>query len=265
VIGDDHGAQAPHSFKSSSFAVPTPCAYCKTSIWGLSKQGKTCKACGIAVHSKCELKIPAACSGAQPVAASRSKSILSRRSTASSAPTTQGPATPGTTSSVHSFANSQGLYLTTLRNENILSDRTVGAHSGSAATILFDFESSSAFELTVSSGTQVHVVEEDDGSGWVKVSDGRKSGLVPASYLSMDESSSSSTAAITHKAGPRGAKKKVRGLYAYDAQGDDELSVVEGGTIELTPGGEDYADGWYQGVDSRGTIGIFPSNYVELI
>jgi hypothetical protein len=46
----------------------------------------------------------------------------------------------------------------------------------------------------------------------------------------------------------------VRGLYAYDAQGDDELSVIEGGTLELTPGGEEYADGWYQGVDSRGKI-----------
>ena len=57
-------------------------------------------------------------------------------------------------------------------------------------------------------GTPVQVVEEDDGSGWVKVSDGRKSGLVPASYLNKDESSSSSTAAITHKAEPRRAKKK---------------------------------------------------------
>jgi Phorbol esters/diacylglycerol binding domain (C1 domain) len=30
---------------------------CKTSIWGLSKQGKTCKLCGLSVHSKCELKV----------------------------------------------------------------------------------------------------------------------------------------------------------------------------------------------------------------
>jgi len=134
-----------------------------------------------------------------------------------------------------------------------------------AATILFDFESSSTFELTVSSGTQVQIIEDDDGSGWVKVSDGRKTGLVPASYLSMDDSSSSPTSSIAAKPGPRATKKKVRGLYAYDAQGDDELNVIEGGTLELTPGGEEYADGWYQGVDSRGKIGIFPSNYVELI
>jgi hypothetical protein len=29
----------------------------QTSIWGLSKQGKTCKLCGLSVHSKCELKV----------------------------------------------------------------------------------------------------------------------------------------------------------------------------------------------------------------
>ena len=37
----------------------------QTSIWGLSKQGKTCKMCGLSVHSKCELKVrnPMACTG----------------------------------------------------------------------------------------------------------------------------------------------------------------------------------------------------------
>jgi hypothetical protein len=50
----------------------------------------------------------------------------------------------------------------------------------------------------------------------------------------------------------------VRGLYVYDSQGDDELSVVEGGIIGLTTGGEDYADGWFQGVDSHGKIVRFP-------
>jgi hypothetical protein len=29
----------------------------KSSIWGLTKQGKTCKACGISVHGKCEMKV----------------------------------------------------------------------------------------------------------------------------------------------------------------------------------------------------------------
>jgi len=73
-ILDDRGASHPHSFKSSFFSIPTQCGYCQvrvddfyqvdylqtglqSMIWGLSKQGKTCKACGLSVHSKCELKV----------------------------------------------------------------------------------------------------------------------------------------------------------------------------------------------------------------
>jgi hypothetical protein len=29
---DDEGAQQPHSFKGSSFSIPTPCGYCKVSL-----------------------------------------------------------------------------------------------------------------------------------------------------------------------------------------------------------------------------------------
>lgn len=76
VFPGDEGEQHPHTFKSSSFSIPTQCVYCKastsvarryklctltcriqSSIWGLSKQGKSCKDCGISVHSKCELKV----------------------------------------------------------------------------------------------------------------------------------------------------------------------------------------------------------------
>lgn len=40
--------------------------------------------------------------------------------------------------------------------------------------------------MTVKEGTQVWIVEDDeDGSGWLKVSDGAKTGLVPTTYLEM--------------------------------------------------------------------------------
>jgi Variant SH3 domain len=42
----------------------------------------------------------------------------------------------------------------------------------------------------------------------------------------------------------------VRGVYDYEAQGDDELGVREGEIIQLTPGpngGQNYADGWWEG------------------
>jgi hypothetical protein len=88
ALGDDEGAQQPHSFKSSSFSIPTQCGYCKSSIWGLSKPGKTCKVCGLSVHAKCELKVPAECGHAQGGRSKPSASVsrtLSRTSTASRA------------------------------------------------------------------------------------------------------------------------------------------------------------------------------------
>jgi hypothetical protein len=44
----------------------------------------------------------------------------------------------------------------------------------------------------------------------------------------------------------------VRGLYAYAAQGDDEISVTVGSKIELTSVGEQYGDGWSEGIDAQG-------------
>jgi hypothetical protein len=57
ALGEDQGSLQPHDFKSSAFTIPTQCHHCKSSIWGLSKQGKTCRGCAITVHAKCELKV----------------------------------------------------------------------------------------------------------------------------------------------------------------------------------------------------------------
>ena len=123
----------------------------------------------------------------------------------------------------------------------------------------------------------VHVLEEDDGSGWVKVADdsGGK-GLVPASYIELldgGQTPRSSTPSLSHqqtaqdygKIGvppvslPSFADHKtvvpVRGVYAYKAQGPDELDVEEGKLIQLTDGpngGKNYADGWWEGARVHG-------------
>ncbi|KAF7980468.1 hypothetical protein HWV62_37940 [Athelia sp. TMB] len=137
-----------------------------------------------------------------------------------------------------------------------------------AARVVFSFTPTSPFELEVSEGTLVHVLEEDDGSGWVKVADERGGkGLVPASYIEMIDSSEVSHSAAQHQTVVL-QKTYVRGVYVYQAQGSDELDLSEGELIELTEGptgGRNYADGWWEGegVNSRGKKGIFPSNYVE--
>ncbi|KAI0328863.1 hypothetical protein GY45DRAFT_1325708 [Cubamyces sp. BRFM 1775] len=261
ALQGDEGAQSPHSFKSSSFSIPTTCAYCKSSIWGLSKQGKTCKACGISVHSKCELKIPADCTGTRHhgrghgasdsvSSISRSSSVISRGESLA----------PSTTSSVEASTPTPSSFAHTAH---------VADEQGPAARVLFDFSPTSPFELAVSAESIVHVLEEDDGSGWVKVADesGAK-GLVPASYIEVADTTpapNSSTSSLSSGA-HQTSGEYVRGLYAYKAQGPDEIDVEEGKLIRLTEGpngGRNYADGWWEGLDASGKKGIFPSNYVE--
>eukprot|EP00013_Stygamoeba_regulata_P010528 CAMPEP_0177668030 /NCGR_PEP_ID=MMETSP0447-20121125/22491_1 /TAXON_ID=0 /ORGANISM="Stygamoeba regulata, Strain BSH-02190019" /LENGTH=656 /DNA_ID=CAMNT_0019174405 /DNA_START=66 /DNA_END=2036 /DNA_ORIENTATION=- len=57
-------ADSPHQFESHSFTRPTWCSYCNNFIWGLSKQGFRCGACGYAAHRKCMSKVPPLCNAA---------------------------------------------------------------------------------------------------------------------------------------------------------------------------------------------------------
>ncbi|KAK0221763.1 hypothetical protein IW262DRAFT_1375858 [Armillaria fumosa] len=253
AVGDDLGAQRPHTFKSSSFSIPTTCGYCQTSIWGLSKQGKTCKVCGISVHSKCELKVPADC---QQGGASRSSSMLSRKSTsASSRSSISTPAvlkTPSPSSFVQPAHEEEVSYPT--------------------ARVIFDFKATSEFELSVTDGATVSILEPDDGSGWVKVADTRgNDGLVPATYLAHGEEDSAPTPTPSSFKSPgkeQGSGQYVRVIYQYEAGGHDEIGLRKGEVIELSSGptgGQHYGDGWWEGFNSTGQKGIFPSNYVRCI
>lgn len=249
-LDGDEGSQRPHSFKSSSFTIPTECGYCATSIWGLSKQGKTCKACGLSVHSKCELKVAAECSGVRGVrqkatdseSVSGSSPTLSRSSSRASSTVIQPTASSFTQSTTH----------------------TIPEAESPVVRVIYHFTPTSPFELAVHEGAVVRVVEEDDGSGWVKVVDeGGGRGLVPASYI---EAADATPAPDSGAGDTIGSGQFVCGLYDYQSQGPDELDVSEGARIELTSGasgGRNYADGWWEGIDALGRKGIFPSNYVK--
>ncbi|KAL1744496.1 hypothetical protein HDZ31DRAFT_38471, partial [Schizophyllum fasciatum] len=252
AVGNDTGAMQPHTFKSSSFSIPTQCGYCKSSIWGLSKQGKTCKACGLSVHAKCELKVPADCTGSKGA----------RQSTLGRSPTTSSQASTSSRTSISSRASKmpppEASPSSFVRTEETYEE------TYPTARVVFDFTPSSEFELAVHEGALVSVVEPDDGSGWVKVADGSgKSGLVPASYIEAAQEEVATPAAQQHF----GSGTYVRAIYDYQAGGSDELPLKDGELYELSSGpsgGQNYGDGWWEGYDAQGRKGIFPSNYFEM-
>lgn len=49
---------------------------------------------------------------------------------------------------------------------------------------MYEYTSTSPYELSISEGETFKVLEEDDGCGWIKVENNSgKKGLVPASYV----------------------------------------------------------------------------------
>ncbi|KAG8762430.1 hypothetical protein FRC11_009461 [Ceratobasidium sp. 423] len=263
ALGGDEGAQKPHEFKSVSFSIPSPCGYCKSNIWGLSKPGKTCKNCGISVHTRCELKMPAECGIAPELSPSRANSLARASSINSVAPSV---------SSAMSAASTAGGNSAPPRT-NALSRPVPPAASAPLATspvtkakVLYSYGASGEFEVSITEDTTVQVVEPDDGSGWVKVvNEQGAEGLVPATYIEVIAPALNKRRAPPPPTRNAPATKLVKALYSYEAQGDDELSLKEGITYELTPNGESAGDGWWEGVDSSGKKGIFPSNYVERV
>ncbi|KAB5596551.1 Protein BZZ1 [Ceratobasidium theobromae] len=249
ILVGDEGAQKPHEFKSTSFSIPAPCGYCKTNIWGLSKPGKTCKNCGISVHTRCELKMPAECGIAPGLSATKNNSLARASSINSMAPSiasAQSATSPTAASSSPPRANPLS------RPIPPASKATPATSSPTQAKVLYDYEATSNFEVSITEGSTIRVIEPDDGSGWVKVlNDQGTEGLVPATYIEV------LTRTPTKRRAPpppnrNTAAKLVKALYSYEAQGDDELSLREGATYELTPNGENAGDGWWEGVDSSG-------------
>lgn len=65
AVGDVSVSGQNHNFKSETFKIPTNCDLCGERIWGLSAKGFDCRDCGYTCHSKCEMKVPASCPGEQ--------------------------------------------------------------------------------------------------------------------------------------------------------------------------------------------------------
>ncbi|KAF7314469.1 hypothetical protein MKEN_00919900 [Mycena kentingensis (nom. inval.)] len=254
AIGDDEGDQRPHSFKSSSFSIPTQCGYCKALVdmgpgeagqdvprlWAIGAfkmraQGTSRLSCGAwTQYGQFDLE-------------ERVADFPQRRGV----PVIHSRGAPGGAAIVptpSAFAQS------------FAAEDTDTETTYQSARVVFDFSPTSEFELAVAEGATVHVVEPDDGSGWVKVSDGQNAGLVPASYVEYMDAAGSSTAPRSEE----GSGEFVRALYAYTAQGSDEIGLSEGEMVELSSVGKQYGDGWWEGINSDGDKGIFPSNYVEL-
>ncbi|CAM9016704.1 unnamed protein product [Wickerhamomyces anomalus] len=181
---------------------------------------------------------------------------------------THAAATSNTFDDSHSIRSSKsqhtGFHLPSLRRNRQQSSASSTNNSVSMAMALFPYQADGDDEISIDANEQLVVISPDD-NGWTLVSrpNTGEQGLVPSSYIQVDQSSGGGGA---KKKGPevtprKGAKKitYVVALYDYVADGDDELSITAGQKIEVLKGDD---GGWTLGeVDGRS--GLFPSSYVQ--
>ncbi|KAF9132893.1 hypothetical protein BGW39_011079 [Mortierella sp. 14UC] len=276
TIGDTGVQNQPHDFKAASFTIPTSCDYCQSTIWGIAKQGFTCRDCGFNCHSKCEMKVPPNCSNVKGGAKAQRNSILGGGPPSATSPSS----TFNTMSSLPPELAPTGTPISEIKRQASLRESSASSgavasaarspqaiisggarQSGSSASlnhpqahVIYDYDANSPGELTVRVGDIVTILEGDDGSGWVTGKVNGSSGLIPLSYIEIEQFYEAPMEAA--------AIQKVRVLYDYDAQSNLELSIREGDIVVLTS--TDCSDGWWEGT-LRGVTAQFPANYVELI
>ncbi|BGP20705.1 Protein BZZ1 [Rhodosporidiobolus nylandii] len=260
TLGDEASTGLrPHEFKGHSFVTPK---------------------CNMAVHSKCELKVPAGCAARPGAGVVRTKSRKPAPSASSSDTST--PISPTPSSSGSSFVSVSTTTLPPPRRAAppaggggglppMPSAQDPPGGGGEVvqerARMAYDYEAQSGFELTVSEGDPVVVLVPEDESGWVKVrveGDGRE-GLVPGSYIELTSGGpASAESAGTAAGGSAGGGGKVVALYDYAPAAADELPLVEGEEAELTAVGMAAGEGWAE-ISKSGSIGVVPSSYIQLL
>ncbi|KAG0683453.1 hypothetical protein C6P40_000097 [Pichia californica] len=139
-----------------------------------------------------------------------------------------------------------------------MSSIAANAIGTSTATALYAYQITGDDELSMTAGESFTIVEKDDGSGWTFVSNSSgDQGLVPTSYLKIEEHHKKQGPKVSPRKNARSVKK-MKILYDYDAQGDDEISVKAGDLVVIV--NEDDGSGWTEG-EIDGYSGLFPTSY----
>lgn len=203
VAGEIDRGMTEHTFKSASFAIPTNCDFCGSTIWGMSRKGYHCKACSYNCHKNCQMKVPANCTqekgNKRTADTGNGTGALSRTDTTNStADSVYG--VRGTKAQIYSDSEDDQVSISSsdmssgpTRKTSTATRRSLapppssgyaaGTSTSSGTTALYAYDATSPEELSIAQGESVTVLTGDDGAGWVRVRGPRGVGLVPATYL----------------------------------------------------------------------------------
>lgn len=217
AVGDVTLGAKSHNFKSQTFKLPTNCDLCGERVWGLSAKGFECRDCGYTCHSKCEMKVPAECPGEQ-TKEERKKLKAERQESANA---TKKPS----------------------RLEDGVAEPPNLSRSNTMNSLSSGYAASA--NRSISGARSKSPVEEaplPDRSSTVKSNTNtlRKNRIVappPTTYISELPGNSVNGSPGTPSA--PSAEQKCKMLYAYEANGEGEITVPEGRELVIIePDGE---------------------------
>lgn len=167
-------------------------------------------------------------------------------------------------SPVKSSSNSVFRSLSSATDKKVAQNSTANAQNISnhddSGSVLYAYSSQDSDEVSINLGDHIRKLADDTGSGWTKIQNltSGEVGLVPTSYIKLPESKRA-----TGPPPPRKASQRiVKAEYDYEAQGEDELSIQAGDTIQVIKA--DDGSGWTYG-ELNGMKGLFPTNYCQKI
>jgi hypothetical protein len=236
AVGDISVGARNHRFKNQTYKIPTSCDLCGDRLWGLNAKGLSCEDCGFTCHLKCELKVPADCPG--ELNKEQKKSIKAERQAAAQAQQAISPSS----NDGHAGGNTPALQ----RSDTVASMSTLS--SGYAASANRSM-----------SGMTVRTSHDNDGVA------------APSPAAKMAPGGASRHRIIapppTSVAKSEGGEAEVQQgsmLYAYQANGDGEITVSEGDDFTLLE--PDDGSGWIK-IKPRSfgaTPGLVPAAYAEV-
>lgn len=217
AVGDVTLGAKSHNFKSQTFKIPTNCDLCGERIWGLSAKGFDCRDCGYTCHSKCEMKVPAECPGEQNK--EERKKLKTERQEAANGP--KAPAT-GTRDSV--------VELPDMTRTNTMTSLSSGYAASANRSVTGNGPRTPSDEAPPAKS------QPSTGSGTL-----RKNRVVappPSAYISELPGSSVGNGGSLGN-GSNTNEQKGKMLYAYESNGDGEISIGDGKEVTiLEPDGQ---------------------------
>ncbi|ESO89239.1 hypothetical protein LOTGIDRAFT_106084, partial [Lottia gigantea] len=131
------------------------------------------------------------------------------------------------------------------------------------AMVIAPYTATGAGQLTLETGNLIQVRQKSPRGWWEGELQARgqkkKIGWFPANYVKLLGPSSARSTPDTGLSATLNVVEKVKALYAYTSQNDDELTFQKDSVMTVL--NKDNND-WWQGELEDGQVGMFPSNYV---